>query len=117
MTESLQRSIIDALSYPREVLRNYMELDNCPHNGLYDGTDGKCLACPQRIECEWLYSNEAFAALEKKPFAEILAALENGLEYVTAQISYWEHDSRQCGCESCAWLRDAQRLVDKARAS
>lgn len=91
--ESLRESLIEALSYPRKVMRNYIELDNCPHNGLYDSEDGNCLACPQQMECVWLYSNEEFAALEKKPIAEILAALEDGLEYVTAQISYLEHDS------------------------
>ena len=110
--ESLKKSIIEALSYPREVLRSYIELESCPHNGLYDGQDGRCTACPQKAECEWLYSNETFAALDQKPFEDVLAALNEGLEYV--QISCWRH-SRQCQCTSCAWIRDARRLSNKAR--
>ncbi len=111
----MRQGLIEALSYPRELVRNDMDLDDCPHNGLYDNEDGRCLACPQRPECEWLYDNEEFAALEQKSIAEILAALEIASDYVAAQIAYWEHDSRQCGCTSCTWLRDALRLVDQAR--
>lgn len=115
--ESMRQAFIDALSYPRELVRDNLELEECPHTGLYDNEDGKCIACPQQSECEWLYNNEAFAALEKKPIAEILAALEIASDYVTAQVAYWEHDSRRCGCTSCSWLRNTLRLVDKARAS
>jgi hypothetical protein len=114
--ESMRPNLIEALGYPRELLRNDLELDDCPHNALYDNEDGKCLACLQRSECEWLYQNEEFAALGQKPIAEILAALEIASDYVAAQIAYWEHDNRQCGCTSCSWLRDALRLVDQARA-
>jgi hypothetical protein len=114
--ESMRQSLIEALSYPRELVRNDMDLDDCPHSGLYDDEDGRCLACPQQPECEWLYNNEEFAALGQKPVAEILAALEIASDYVAAQIAYWEHDSRQCGCTSCTWLGEASRLVDKARA-
>jgi hypothetical protein len=114
--ESLQQSIIDALSYARTVLRSYIELESCPHDGLYNGRDGTCLACPQRLQCEWLYSNEAFAALDKKPFAEILAALEDGFDYLDVQIRLLGHDSRRCKCSTCAWLRNTQRLAAEARA-
>ncbi len=114
--ESMRQRLIEALSYPRELVRNDMDLDDCPHNGLYDDEDGRCLACPQQPECEWLYNNEEFVALEQKPIAEILAALEIASDYVGAQITYWEHDSRRCRCTSCTWLRDTLRLVDEARA-
>jgi hypothetical protein len=114
--ESMRQNLIEALSYPRELVRNNLELDDCPHAGLYDDEDGRCIACPQQSDCEWLYNNEGFAALEKKPIAEILAALEIASDYVAAQVTYWEHDSRRCGCTSCSWLRGALRLVDKARA-
>jgi hypothetical protein len=94
--ESIKQALIDALKYPREL--------------------GKCIACPQQSECEWLYHNEGFAALEKKPISEILTALEIASDYVAAQVTYWEHDSQRCGCTSCSWLRDALRLVDQAHA-
>ena len=114
--EPMKQALIDALKYPRELVRTNLELDECPHAGLYDNEDGKCIACPQQSECEWLYHNEGFAALEKKPIAEILTALEIASDYVAAQVTYWEHDSRRCGCTSCSWLRDALRLVDQAHA-
>ncbi len=112
----MRRVLIEALEYPRELVRNNLELDECPHAGLYDNEDGNCIACPQQSECEWLYNNEGFAALEKKPIAKILTALEIAADYVAAQVTYWEHDSRRCGCTSCSWLRDALHLVDEARA-
>jgi hypothetical protein len=114
--EYMRPALIGALSYPRELMSADMELDSCPHNGLYDDDDGRCLACVQQPECEWLFDNEAFAALERKPIGEILRALETASDYVAAQVAYWHHDSRQCGCTSCTWLRDTLRLVEKARA-
>jgi hypothetical protein len=114
--ESMRQVLIEALKYPRELVRDNLELDECPHAGLYDNEDGKCIACPQQSECEWLYNNEGFAALGKKPITQILTALEIAADYVAAQVTYWEHDSGRCGCTSCSWLRDALRLVDEARA-
>ena len=114
--ESLQPRIIDALSYPRTVLRSCIEIESCPHDGVYDGQDGKCRTCHQWEQCEWLYSNEAFLALDKKPFPVILTALRDASEFLDAQVRLQEHNSRRCPCSSCAWLRDAQRLLDKARA-
>ena len=113
----MRESIIKALSYPRELVRGEFELDDCPHSGLYAEEDARCIDCPQRPECEWLYSNEEFVALEQKPMAEILEALEFALEYVAAQIAYWQHDSQQCGCTSCSWLKDAARLFDEVRTA
>lgn len=111
----MRQGLIETLSYPRELVRNDIELDDCPHSGLYDDEDGRCLACPQQPECEWLYNNEEFVALQQRSIGEILAAVEIALDYVAAQIAYWEHDSKQCGCTSCAWLRHALCLVDQAR--
>lgn len=112
----MRQDLIEALNYPREFVRNEIELDGCPHNGLYDSEDGGCSACPQRPECEWLYHNGEFAALGQKPVAEILTALEIASDYVMAQVACWEHDSRQCGCTSCSWLRGALHLLDQASA-
>jgi hypothetical protein len=112
----MRQALIQALTYPRELVRNNLELDECPHAGLYDDEDGRCIACPQQSECEWLYHNEAFAALEKRPIADIRAAVEIAADYVTAQVAYWEHDSRRCRCTSCSWLRNALRLIDEAHA-
>lgn len=113
--ESIRQSLIEALSYPRELVRNDMDLDDCPHNGLFDDEDGRCLICPQQPECEWLYNNEEFVALEQKPIAEVLTALEIASDYVAAQIAYWEHNTEQCRCTSCTWLRHALQLVDQVR--
>lgn len=114
--EAMRQSLIEALAYPRELVRNNMELDECPHSGFYDHEDGRCLTCSQQPDCEWLYNTEEFAALGQKPTNEILAALEIASDYVAAQTTYWEHDSWRCGCTSCTWLRDTLRLLDQARA-
>lgn len=68
------------------------------------------------MEYAWLYSNEEFAALGQKPIGEILAALDDAVEYMAAQVAYLEHDNPQCACASCAWLRDTPRLLNQARA-
>lgn len=113
--KTLHDSMIRALAYPRELVQDAIPIHDCPHSGLYAAEDPRCRECMQKLECEWLYDNAEFAALETKPTTELLRALEFALEYVLAYIAYWNHDSRRCACPSCSWFTASLQLFDQVR--
>ena len=109
----MREKLIGQLGLPRDLVRRYQDLGRCPHNGMYDGKDIACLECEDQTECEWLYNNNEFSNLKQKSLTELLKALGFAMEFVSAQAVLWEHDSRDCGCETCSWLRETAELYDE----
>ncbi len=113
---SVRKKLIDALSFPRQLVHDGLELDKCPHNGFYSESDPRCGRCEQQIECEWLLRNDEFVALQQKPLADLVDALEFALMHVNAYAGTAGHEVRACHCEVCGWLRKAQRLYHRLNA-
>jgi len=108
-----RRNLIDALAYPRRVLQAQIDLQRCPHAGFFSPGDVGCQDCDDRPECQWLYHNDEFVALERKNDHDLLQALDFAICFVTAQVA--GHDARTCTCPSCKWLRGAQGIYDAWR--
>lgn len=111
----MKARIIKALAYPREFVHSNLRLEDCPHNGMYDDADARCLTCDDRYECGWLYDNDEFVTLEQKSVKQLVEALEFALDLVTAEASRWEHDSEHCHCEICTWMREARELLNEVQ--
>ncbi|KPK55465.1 MAG: hypothetical protein AMS22_04325 [Thiotrichales bacterium SG8_50] len=110
----MRKQMLEALAYPRDLIRSGLDVDNCPHSGNYAAEDIECLTCFDGPECRWLYHNDEFVALEGKSLAELADALEFALEHVSAQVIHSSHNQRTCRCDACAWLRKSQKLLDRA---
>jgi len=102
--------IIKSLAYARYQVQQHLELDDCPHSAQYDQQDQRCQKCEFGPECQWLCSNDEFAALERKSTETLVDALVFSLGYIDALITRWGHDSDECRCEACAWLREAVQV-------
>jgi len=113
----MRTRLIQSLSYPRFLLRDLMDLEECEHDGMFDAGSAECERCLQKTECRWLMSNDEFAALSEKPLKELLRAVEYALGYVDSHVAFWEHNARVCACDSCRWVRTTQSLVEEARAA
>ena len=113
----MKQQIIELLAFPRTLVRDHLELETCPHNGFFDQGDMRCLQCENGMECEWLYSNDEFAALQKHSLKRLTDALEFAVFYVEAEIARWGHDTLSCSCDSCKWLRRAQQMVEEVQAA
>ena len=110
----MREILLEKLAYPRELVRNYQDLDQCPHSGMFDRNDVACLECEDRSECEWLYSNNEYSNLHLKPLPELVQALAFALDFVSAQVALWEHEIKECQCETCVWYREAVKVYDEA---
>lgn len=110
----MRQKVLAQLHYPRLLIGDSQDLDRCPHNGMYDQDDRACLNCSDRSECIWLYNNDEFSNLQTKPLSDLRAALAFAVDYVSAQAVIWEHNPNNCLCETCKWIRQAEKLYNEA---
>ena len=108
----MRNRIVDALAYPRQLVRDGLDFEVCRHHGQFNSADPECLICDDGPECKWLYDTDEFAALTERPLDQLVSALEFALLSVTTHNMRWKHKSELCNCEACNWLRGAQDLYD-----
>lgn len=106
----MKENILKALEFPRNMIRENVDLRSCRFNGHYVGELG-CKLCDAATECKWLTQHDEFSSLSQKPLAEIAEALEFAMHFVQALVVESEHESEACGCEACHWLRGARETV------
>ena len=107
----MRGKLIKALAHSRILVRDQVELQACIHNGHYVAGNSECKFCEFEFECQWLYKNDEFAALQHKTTDNLLEALQFAEAYIDAMITRWGHNKRTCCCETCTWLRNVRRLL------
>jgi hypothetical protein len=111
----MREAVMQMLELPRRLIRGEIAIENCEHAGFYSPGDHSCRVCETRMECEWLFANDEFAALSEKPMGVVLDALDFTVLYVEARVARARHLSEGCSCELCGWLRGARALVAQSR--
>jgi hypothetical protein len=107
----MKNQILGLLAFPRALLRDDIEFDDCPHSGNFAIEDAGCQECGAGVECAWLYSNEEYAALEDRSLEELIDSLDFARAYVEFRVDRWGHNRRTCSCEACRWVRNAGRVL------
>ena len=107
----MRTRIIHALRYPRKLMQDNLDLDDCAHGGNFDPDDQGCDDCYYGLECSWLFSHDESVDLEAKSTEALRQALQYCYEYVDARVTEWGHDSKGCTCEACDWLRVTHPLL------
>ncbi len=111
---AMHKAIIAILKFPRvqisQNLRVDAELGDCRHAGYFNPDDEHCTLCEAGGECLWVYQNEEESVLQQRSLQELGRALEFAIAYVDSKVSRAGHNFKNCRCELCDWLRDANRL-------
>lgn len=113
----MRRQMIEALSYPRMLVRQIIDGRDCPHDSLFEATSDRCRQCDINSECHWVNCLDEFADFADKPAHTLNASLRYGIKLVETLHSELQHDETLCTCEACTWVRDAQRLVEEFEAN
>jgi len=109
----MRRRMIEALTYPRLLVERIIEERDCPHDGEFEGTSELCHQCEVNRDCHWVSCLNKFSDFADKPAHTINASLRYGIKLVESMHDQLHHDESLCACEPCAWVRDAQRLVEE----
>ncbi len=106
----VKEQFLQALEFPRLLIRKNVDLRDCRFNGHYVGELG-CRLCDAAIECKWLTHHDEFSGLASKPLDEIAAAVDFAMHFVEALVMESQHPVDACTCEACAWLRATRRAL------
>lgn len=109
----MRRQLIEALSYPRLLVKRIIDGKDCPHDSLFEATSERCRQCDINRDCHWVTCLDEFSDFAEKPTHTINASLRYGVRLVESLHSELRHDETLCSCESCSWVRDAQRLIEQ----
>lgn len=107
----MRQRLIEALTYPRQLVLDMIEDRDCPHDSLFEVTSERCQECELNKECHWVRCLNDFADFEGKPAYTINASVRYGIKLVQSLTDEPAHERGVCTCESCNWLRDAERLT------
>ena len=107
----MRRQLIEALTYPRLLVLKTIEDRDCPHESLFEALDERCFQCELSKECHWVSCLNDFADFADKPDYNINSSLRYGIRLVESLQDEPLHDKTLCTCETCSWVRDAQRLT------
>jgi len=107
----MRQRLIEALTYPRQLVLDMIEDKDCPHDSLFEVTSERCRQCEVNKECHWVRCLNDFADFEGKPAYTINASVRYGIKLVESLADKPAHQRGVCTCESCAWLRDAEELT------
>lgn len=114
METNLKDRLANALQYPRSLIRNEMNLEDCVREGRLDKQALHCRDCDQQDTCEWLLSTDEYSDIEQASLDRLVDALGFAIESVHSLFNDGEHDLF-CSCEACAWQRQANTLYSEAR--
>jgi hypothetical protein len=106
----MRRRLIEALTYPRLFVLKEIDLKDCPHDSVFEGTCDRCHNCGLGQECHWLSCLNDFADMSDKSVHTLHASLLYSIKMIHGHFEKMRHHSRFCDCEPCNWTRDAKRL-------
>jgi len=107
----MRRELIQALGYPRLLIRLIIDDRDCPHDGVFEAASERCRGCNIKSSCHWLNRLDEFENFDGKPTYMINASLRYAIGMVEDLHKDLEHDQTPCSCEPCSWVRDARRLT------
>ena len=114
MEGSLKDRLAEALQFPRGLIRNEMQLEDCAHGGIIDKHDPACQECEDQDHCNWLLNLEEVGDFRQAPLDQLVEALGYALESVQVLLQGRDHDPF-CHCDACVWHRQADSLYGEAR--
>ena len=109
----MRRHLIEALTYPRILVKKLIEEHNYQHNSIFEATGERCHHCSLDDGCGWEKCFQDFRKFEEMPTETLAESLREGIKLVEALHSELHHDETTCTCETCNWIRNAEHLTEE----
>ena len=108
----MRQQLVEALTYPRILIKRLIEEHNYQHNNLFEATGERCSHC-EGTDCCWETCFQDFQKLEGMPIDALAASLREGIRLVESLYNELHHDETTCTCETCNWIRNAEHLTEE----
>ena len=109
----MRRQLIEALTYPKLLVRGLIEDGNFPHKNLFEATGERCHHCDLSGNCGWENCLQDFRNFDEESNDSLSSFLREGIKLVEALHSELRHDETTCTCETCSWIRNAEHLTEE----
>ena len=109
----MRHQLIEALTFPKLLVQELIEEGNFPHQNLYAATGERCNHCDLTGDCTWQHCLQDFREVNNVPTEMLSASLREGIKLVESLHSELRHDETTCTCETCIWIRNAERLTEE----
>ena len=109
----MRPQLIEALTYPRLLVRQLVEEENYMHKSLFEATGERCHHCDLTGECSWANCFQDFRHFEDMTTEALSESLREGIKLVESLQSELRHDETTCTCETCNWIRNAEHLTEE----
>ena len=109
----MRRQLIEALTFPKLLVRQMIEGGNFEHKNLFEATGERCNHCDSGEDCGWEHCLQDFRNFENDTTEDLSASLREGIKLVEALHRKLRHDETNCTCETCCWIRHAEHLTEE----
>jgi len=109
----MRQELIEALLFPNLLVRQLIDGGNYPHKSLYEATGERCHTCDPAKDCSWDTCLHDFRHFDEKSTEQLGEELREGIKLVERLNNRLRHDETTCTCETCSWIRNAERLTEE----
>lgn len=109
----MRRQIMEALTYPKLLVRQMIEDGNFEHKNLFEATGERCHHCDPNHDCGWEHCLQDFRDFDSETTEGLSDCLREGIRLVESLHRKLRHDETTCTCETCCWIRHAEHLTEE----
>lgn len=109
----MRQQIIEALTFPKILVRQLIEGGNFEHKNLFEATGERCQHCDPDGGCGWENCLQDFRNFDEETTESLSASLREGIKLVESLHRKLRHDETTCTCETCNWIRNAEHLTEE----
>ena len=109
----MRHQLIEALTFPKILVRQLIEDGNFEHKNLFEATGERCNHCDPSNGCGWEHCLQDFRKFEDESLESLSASLREGIKLVEALHRELRHDETTCTCATCNWIRNAEHLTEE----
>ena len=109
-TRTITGYLVTLLEYPRWLIDREVDFTDCHLHGDFGADDEQCRCCEFGSACRWLNQNRS-APSPGMPLPDLIHALQTAVNFVRNESLSAARHERTCDCDTCKWLREANRCL------
>jgi hypothetical protein len=106
--------LLQELHTARGLVRAYFETPDCRWEGRFHHDQADCRQCADVGVCEWLFEQDPAPDVSALSQRQICDVLSFAAGYLDGRMVEAGHDTDQCGCATCSWVRGSLALIQQS---
>jgi hypothetical protein len=100
-----------SLETARAMVQAYFEVNDCVWEKRFHVEQQQCRSCADGYVCEWLFQQDPAPDLSIYSAEQLHDVLSFAVDYLESQMHQADHETEDCPCATCVWVRETQALL------